>query len=47
MAHNWFAAVVEGTELGSVYSIQLKQLIYEDYEDKGTMEATMAVMKDF
>ena len=29
-AHSWFATVVDGNELGPVYSFQLKQLKYED-----------------
>ena len=29
-AHSWFATVVDGNELGSVYPFQRKKLKYED-----------------
>ena len=29
-AHSWFATIVDGNELGQVYSFQLKQLKSED-----------------
>ena len=45
--HSWFTTVVDGTELGPVYPIQLKPLKYLYHENEGAMGATMAVMKDF
>ena len=39
IAHSWFTSVVDSTELGPVYPIQLKPLKYEDHEDEGPMGA--------
>ena len=41
-----FTTVVDGTELGQVYPIQLKPLKYVYHEDEEAMGATMAIMKD-
>ena len=45
--HSWFAAVVDGNELGPVYPFQLNQLKYEDPKDEGAVGATMDFMVDF
>ena len=37
--HSWFTNVVDGTELGQVYPIQLKPLKYEDHEDEAATGA--------
>ena len=37
--NGWFTTVVDVTELGPVYPIQLKQLKYEEHEDEGAMGA--------
>ena len=42
LAHSWFTIVVDRTELGQVYSIQLKPK-YEDPEDERAINPTFYI----
>ena len=46
-ANSWFTTVVDRTELGQVYPIQLKPLNYDDHKNKGATGAPIYIMTDF
>ena len=45
--HRWFTSVVDGTELGPVYPIQLKPLKYEGHEVEGVTGAMVGIRTYF
>ena len=47
LKNSCFTTVVDGTELGPVYIIQLKPLKYEDHADEGATGASIANMTHF